>query len=118
VHCLYKGNACRPHRPPRHTSYNRHVRKLATILVLVMFASLNAFDGICCPDGCTHNQAASSSPSGGSTEGACVLCAGGLQGPVLEDLAPVDLIRSDVGRVAAADPHDVPPDPPEHPPRS
>jgi hypothetical protein len=35
-------------------TYNREVRRFAAILVLVMFASLNAIDGICCPDGCTH----------------------------------------------------------------
>jgi len=93
------------------------VREAVAVLMLVAFASLNAIDGICCPDGCTHEETAASAPSGSSTDGPCVLCTGGLQGPVFEDLAPAVVIRSDVTRVAAADPNDVPPDPPEHPPR-
>jgi hypothetical protein len=85
--------------------------------MLVVFAFLNAIDGICCPDGCTHEETASSAPTGRSADGVCVLCTGGLQGPVLEDPAPAAIMRYDVTRVAVADPHDVPPDPPEHPPR-
>jgi hypothetical protein len=94
------------------------VRRFAAILMLVVFASVNAIDGICCPDGCTHEQTASSSPSGPSTEGVCVLCTGGLQSPGFEDLAPAALAGSDVTRISAAHPNDVPPDPPERPPRS
>ena len=28
--------------------------------MLILFASLNAIDGICCPDGCTHEQSSTS----------------------------------------------------------
>jgi hypothetical protein len=94
------------------------VRKFAAILMLVAFPSLNAIDGICCPDGCTHEETASSPLMGSATGGICALCAGGLRGPVLREVAPAILIRSDITRLALADPHDVPPDPPEHPPRS
>ena len=95
------------------------MRRFAAILMLVIFASLNAIDGICCPDGCTHEEEASSSPSlpqGG--EGICVLCVGGLNSPAPEDLSPGVPVVAVVARIAATSPHDVPPDPPEHPPRS
>ena len=94
------------------------VRRFAVVVMLVVFASLNAIDGICCPDGCTHEQTTSSAPIGASTGGICVLCTGGLQGPVLENRAPTAAVRSDITRIAVPDPLDVPPDPPEHPPRS
>ena len=99
-------------------TYTRQVRRFAAVLMLVVFASLNAIDGICCPDGCTHEEQASSWPSSASADGVCVLCTGGLQGPVLEHLAPSAIVRSDITRIAVMDPHDVAPDPPEHPPRS
>jgi hypothetical protein len=95
------------------------VRKLAAILMLLIFASLNAIDGICCPDGCTHEQAASSIPSDPeSAESSCILCVGGLKSPVQEDQSSAVPVVSIVARVAATNPDDVPPDPPEHPPRS
>lgn len=94
------------------------MRTFAAIVMLVVFASFNAVDGICCPDGCTHEQTTSSAPMSPATGGVCVLCTGGLQGPVLEDLAPAVLVRADFTRAAVTDPLDVPPDPPEHPPRS
>ena len=28
--------------------------------MLILFASLNAIDGICCPDGCTHEEESTS----------------------------------------------------------
>jgi hypothetical protein len=95
------------------------VRKFAAILMLVIFASLNAIDGICCPDGCTHEEEASSTtslPQAG--DGICVLCVGGLSSPVPEDLSPGVSIVSAVARIATTNPHDVPPDPLDHPPRS
>jgi hypothetical protein len=119
-HCL---KDARRHRPMSNSSSrvanNQEVRRFAAILMLVTFASLNAIDGICCPDGCTHEEEASSMPSppqGG--EGICVLCVGGLSSPVPESLSPGAPVVSLVARVAATKPHDVPPDPPEHPPRS
>ena len=104
---------------PAVSTYNRQVRRFAAVLMLVIFASLNAIDGICCPDGCTHEEETSStrSPPEGS-EGICVLCGGGLSSPVAEDLSPGVPVVSVIGRTPAANPHDVPPTPPEHPPRS
>jgi hypothetical protein len=58
----------------RSSAHNRQVRKFAAILMLVIFASLNAIDGICCPDGCTHEEEASSTTSlSQSGDGICVL---------------------------------------------
>jgi hypothetical protein len=57
--------------------------------MLVTFRSLTGIDGICCPDGCTHEEEASSTtslPQGG--DGICVFCVGGLSSPVPEDLSP------------------------------
>jgi hypothetical protein len=100
-------------------TYNRRVRHFAAALMLVVFAALNAIDGICCPDGCTHEEQASSTPSsprGG--EGICVLCVGGLSRPAPEALLPGVPVVSVVARVSATNRDDVPADPPEHPPRS
>jgi hypothetical protein len=101
----------------RDDRYNQGVRTWAAVLMLVVFASLNAIDRICCPDGCTHEESASL-PTGAATEGACVLCTGGLQSPVLHNPTFSALVASDVARIATRSPVDVPPDPPEHPPRS
>jgi hypothetical protein len=103
----------------RSSAHNREVRRFAAILMLVIFASLNAIDGICCPDGCTHEEDASSTrslPEGGGA--ICVLCVGGLSSAAPEDLSPDVPVVSAVARIAATRPLDVPPDPPEHPPRS
>ena len=96
--------------------YNRRVRRCAAILVLILFASLNAIDGICCPDGCTHDQ---TSPAGDPTSGgACVLCTGGVQSQVADRPSPGVPLSTVVTRVAMMNPIDVSLDPPEHPPRS
>ena len=51
--------------------------------MLVLFASLNAIDGICCPDGCTHEQASTSQQHDReSSDGSCVLCLGGVESAV------------------------------------
>jgi hypothetical protein len=42
---------------------NQRVRRFAAVMVLMIFASLNAIDGICCPDGCTHEEEQSSRPT-------------------------------------------------------
>jgi hypothetical protein len=87
--------------------------------MLILFASLNAIDGICCPDGCTHEQASTSHHNDReSSDGSCVLCLGGVEsavpqtpsasGPVTNRLAPLLFIHH----------LDAPTDPPDHPPRS
>ena len=95
------------------------MRRLAAVLMLVAFASLNAIDGICCSDGCTHELNAFSRPStpqGG--EGICVLCAGGLSSPAPEDLSPGVPVVAVVAPVSMTNPDDVAHEPPDHPPRS
>jgi hypothetical protein len=48
--------------------------------MLIVFASLNAIDGICCPDGCTHEEASTSQHDDReSSDGSCVLCLGGVE---------------------------------------
>ena len=44
---LDRGDAVKPED-------NELVRRLLAAAILILFASLNAIDGICCPDGCTH----------------------------------------------------------------
>jgi hypothetical protein len=99
-------------------TYNQRVRRFSAVLVLTIFASLNAIDGICCPDGCTHEQEQSSRPTAPqANEGICVLCVGGLSTPGSEGLSPAAPVITAVARLAGTTPTDVPPDPPEHPPR-
>jgi ABC-type transporter Mla maintaining outer membrane lipid asymmetry ATPase subunit MlaF len=95
------------------------VRRFAAILMLVLFTSLNAIDGICCPDGCTHEQDGSSTRDNWPvSDGLCVLCLGGVSSSLPDDLS---VGMRDVSAVAAAvvtNPADFQPDPPEHPPRA
>jgi hypothetical protein len=94
------------------------VRRFAAALVLVIFGSLNAIDGICCPDGCTHDREEFSRPSTPQAdEGLCALCAGGLSTDP-EELSPAAPAITHVARLAVTNLTEVPPDPPEHPPRS
>jgi hypothetical protein len=94
------------------------VRRLVAAAMLVLFASLNAIDGICCPDGCTDEEASTSQHNQESSDGACVLCRGGVE-------SAVPLVPSGCGIVTnrfAPSLHthhlDAPSDPPDHPPRS
>jgi hypothetical protein len=94
------------------------VRRFAAVLLMVLFASLNAIDGICCPDGCTHEQEASSDRTRPDpADGMCVLCVGGVDNSTPESLSPGAFMVAEVVRVATASPDDVPPEPPDQPPR-
>jgi hypothetical protein len=56
------------------------VRTLVAALLLVVFGFLNAIDGICCPDGCTQEEASTSQHHDReSSDGSCVLCLGGVE---------------------------------------
>jgi hypothetical protein len=107
----------RAERHSRHT-YNREVRRLAAVLLMLLFASLNAIDGICCPDGCTHQQEASSDQSSPQpTAGICMLCIGGVDHSAPQSLSPGAFIVAQVVRTATGNPDDVRPEPLDHPPR-
>ncbi len=87
--------------------------------MLVVFASLNAIDGICCPDGCTRQQGVSSlqqHPESG--DGICILCLGGVDSGVSHELLPSAVITNRVALPLFTHRLDAPADPPEHPPRS
>jgi hypothetical protein len=98
---------------------NRWVRRLLAAVVLVLFASLNAMDGICCPDGCTHEQQSPSQQHRSeSSDGTCMLCLGGVNSSVQQDLSRSDVVTDSVGLPPLAHHLDAPPDRVEHPPRS
>lgn len=84
---------------------------------MVLFASLNAIDGICCPDGCTHEEASSDRDSPQPTDGMCVLCVGGVDNSTPESLTPGAVVVANVLRMVIAAPDDVRREPPDHPPR-
>ena len=95
------------------------MRRVVAATLVVLFASLNAVDGICCPDGCTHDQASTSLHNDReSSEGSCVLCLGGVEssapqtpsaaGTVIDRFAPLVITRH----------LDAPTEPADHPPRS
>jgi hypothetical protein len=53
------------------------VRRLLATAILLVFA-LNAIDGICCPDGCTHDNQSTVQQHGDlGGAGSCMLCLGG-----------------------------------------
>jgi hypothetical protein len=86
--------------------------------MLILFASLNAIDGICCPDGCTHEQSPTSQPhERQSSDGTCVLCVGGVESIALAPL-PSPVVTSRIALPLFTHHLDAPTDPPDHPPRS
>jgi hypothetical protein len=100
-------------------AYNRSVRKLLAAVMLVLFASLNAMDGACCPNGCTHEQQSPSlQHTPDAADGICMLCLGGIDSSVRQDLTPRGVVTDGVELPAFAHHLDAPLDPMEHPPRS
>jgi hypothetical protein len=93
------------------------VRRFAAVLLVLLFASLNAIDGICCPDGCTHEREASDRGRPQPTDGMCVLCIGGVDNSLPESLSLGTFFVAQVVRTATASPDDVRPEPPDQPPR-
>ena len=100
-------------------AYNLTVRRLLAAAIFIIFVSLNAIDGICCPDGCTHElQSPSQQHNPEQTGGICVLCLGGVDSSVRQPLLPPNSITDHVGLPPPVQHIDVPLDPLDHPPRS
>ena len=95
------------------------MRRFLAAAMLILFASLNAIDGVYCPDGCTREQPSTSQHHDRqSSDGTCALCVGGVESAIV--LAPL-LSGKVTNRIALPLlPHhlDAPADPPDHPPRS
>jgi hypothetical protein len=86
--------------------------------MLTLFASLNAIDGICCPDGCTHEQSSTSQHDDRqSSDGACVLCVGGVESTIVLAPLPSVLLTNRIAPSLFTHHLDAPADPPDHPPR-
>ena len=96
------------------------MRRLVAAAILVLFASLNAIDGIRCPDGCAHErESASQQPHGDHAgDGSCMLCLGGIDGAVGPVLAPSGMLATRVGHPPLRSHVDAFSHPPDHPPRA
>ena len=94
------------------------MRRLVAAAMLVLFASLNAVDGICCPDGCTHEQASASQHSDReSSDGSCVLCLGGVESAAPQTLPASGIVTDRFTPLLLTRYPDAPTEPPDHPPR-
>ena len=94
------------------------MRKALVTAVLVAFATLNAMDSICCPDGCTNDQETPvehQSPE--SPDGVCILCLGGVDSAIHHALSPCAIVTTRVAPVHLTPRLDAPTAPLEHPPR-
>jgi len=95
------------------------VRKLLAVAIVVVFASLNAIDGICCPDGCTHERESPSQQDGDRAgDGSCMLCLGGIDSPAAPALTFSGILTMRVGHPPVIAHLDAPAKPPDHPPRA
>lgn len=95
------------------------VRRLLALVMLVMFASLNAIDGVCCPDGCTDEQQSSSerhTPDAGG--GTCALCLGGVDSSTRQHFLPCGVVTDGLEPPPPEHHLDALPDPLDHPPRT
>ena len=87
--------------------------------MLVLFASLNAIDGVCCPDGCTHEQSsASQRHDRQSSDASCALCLGGVESAVPHTPSASVTVTNRFATLLRTLPLDAPTDPLDHPPRS
>jgi len=99
--------------------HNHWVRRLVAAAMLVLFASLSAIDGICCPDGCTHEQtSAAQHHDRESSDGRCVLCLGGVESAVPQAASGAAIVTNRFAPLLFTHHLDAPTDPPEHPPRT
>ena len=87
--------------------------------ILVVFASLNAIDGICCPDGCTHErESTSQQQSDHSGDGSCMLCLGSIVSAAVRVLTPASIVTTRAGHPRLRSLLDAVPNPLDHPPRA
>jgi hypothetical protein len=99
--------------------HNRIVRKLLGAAILVVFASLNAIDGICCPDGCTHErESTSQQQTDHSGDGSCMLCLGSIVSDAIPVLTPSGIVTTRAGQPPLKSLLDAFANPPDHPPRA
>ena len=85
----------------RETGDNQLVRKFLAVAILVVFASLNAIDGICCPDGCTHERESTPQQRGDHAgDGSCMLCLGGIDSTGAPELTPSGMLTTRIGHRA------------------
>jgi hypothetical protein len=94
------------------------VRRFLAAAMLIVFASLNAIDGIWCPDGCTREQPSTTQHDRQSSDGICVLCAGGVESAIMLPPFPSGIVTSRTALSLLTHHLDAPADPPDHPPRS
>ena len=95
------------------------MRRLVAAAIIVLFASLNAVDGICCPDGCTHEQASTSQHNDReSSDGSCVLCLGGVESADPQSPSASGIVTDRFTPLLVTRHLDTPTDTPDQPPRS
>jgi hypothetical protein len=88
-------------------------------MILIVFASLNAIDGICCPDGCTDEQASTSQQHNReSSDGSCLLCLGVVESAAPQAPSGSGTVTNRFAPLLFTHYLDAPTDPPDHPPRS
>ncbi len=94
------------------------MRRLVAAAIVVLFASLNAVDGICCPDGCTHEQAPTSQHNDQeSSDGSCVLCLGGVESAAPQTPSASGIVTDRFTPLLLTRHLDAPTEPLDHPPR-
>jgi hypothetical protein len=92
-------------------------RLLATAILLVF--ALNAIDGICCPDGCTHDNQSTVQQHGDlGGAGSCMLCLGGTDSAGAPVLTPSGVLATRIGHPPLRSHLDADANPPAHPPRT
>ena len=103
----------------RETGNNQVVRKFLAVAILVVFASLNAIDGICCPDGCTHERESTPQQHADHAgDGSCMLCLGGIDSTGAPELTPSGMLTTRIGHARLRSHVDALANPPDHPPRA
>ncbi len=108
-----------PARSDQEAGDNRIVRRFLAVAILVVFASLNAIDGICCPDGCTHEgESTSQQQSDHSGDGSCMLCLGSIVAAAVPVLTPSGIVTTRAGHPPLVSLLDAFANPPDHPPRA